>query len=124
MSQHVCVKKANLNKIGYENLREWLANKNNLYVGRYGRISVKENDGSISIFHYPGSKWGNPFKVSEEMPVEKSLKLYEEHLHKSGLIKQLLELQGKNLGCFCENNAQCHAKLLVKLLKEKEGKEN
>ena len=31
-----CIKISNLRKNKYENLREWLKNENNEYVGRYG----------------------------------------------------------------------------------------
>jgi hypothetical protein len=114
MSKHVCVKKANLNKIGYENLREWLAGDCNIYVGRGGRIFIKEN-GEMKVFHYKSSKWGNPFKVDKDMPVEKALRLYKVHLEKSGLVEQISELRGYNLGCFCEENAPCHAKILAEM---------
>lgn len=117
--KHVCVKKSNLNKLGYENFREWLEDENNVYVGRKGRMSLKEKDGRVILYHYKGSKWGNPFVVNEEMSIEESLRLYEKHIYKSGLDKHLEELEGKNLGCFCEENSPCHAKILVKLLKGK-----
>jgi phage antirepressor YoqD-like protein len=115
-TKHICVKKANLNKIGYENLREWLADKKNLYVGRAGRIFIKEDDGEMKVFHYKGSKWGNPFKVNEDIPVEKALQLYKHHLEKRGLIDKVSELHGYNLGCFCDQNSPCHAKILAELV--------
>jgi hypothetical protein len=118
-TKHVCVKKAELNKIGYKNLREWMQDGQNLYVGRQGRIGLKEDDGKVIMFAYRGSKWGNPFVVTEKVPVEEALRLYEIHLTKSGLIKHLDELQGLNLGCFCNGKALCHAKVLARLLKNK-----
>lgn len=118
MSVHVCIKKANLNKIGYENLRDWLNDDKNIYVGRVGRIFIQEKNGKTSIFPYKGSKWGNPFKVDQDMSVEKSLQLYEAHLHKSGLIDKISELKGLNLGCFCDQDAPCHAKILARLVSE------
>ena len=118
MATHVCLKKYNLNKIGYNNLREWMSDKTNLYVGRYGRIFIKENDGRTTVFNYKGSKWGNPYKVTETLPVEQALILYKEHLQTSGLVNDLEELQGLNLGCFCDINAPCHAKLLAKMVND------
>jgi len=116
MAKHVCIKKQNLNKIGYNNLREWMADKSNLYVGRYGRIFIKEDDGTTTAFPYKGSKWGNPYKVTEEIPVEQALILYEEHLQNNRLVDDLHELKNLNLGCFCDTNAPCHAKLLAKMV--------
>jgi hypothetical protein len=125
--QHVCVKKANLNRIGYENLREWMEDKRNLYVGRSGRIGLKEADGRVIMFAYPGSKWGNPFVVTDRIPVEEALRLYEKYLVESGLVEHLSELegpgsQGLNLGCFCDESAPCHAKVLARLCKNKNEK--
>ncbi len=114
-TKHVCVKKDNLNKIGCDNFREWLADPRNIYVGRAGRLSIKEKNGDITFFRYAGSKWGNPFIVSEDSPVERVLQLYKNHLEKSGLIKQVKNLKGYNLGCFCLPNAPCHAKVLSDL---------
>lgn len=62
----VCVKVSNLRKIGYFSLREWIADDKNLYVGRRGRLWITENNGDKNIFHYPESKWANPFKVTKK----------------------------------------------------------
>lgn len=101
-----CIKVKELRKIGCSSLREWLANPNNLYVGRHGRIFItdpitKEKE----IFHYPKSKWHNPYKVgtkSGQYSLSDSLRLYKEYLFDSGLIKDIKELEGKTLGCFCD----------------------
>lgn len=130
----VCIKVTNLRSLGYPNLREWLKEGDNVYVGRAGRVNI---DGQL--YRYPASKWKNPYKV--EMPLEKSLELYKRHLFRSGLINQLSELQGKTLGCWCKEEAQssqaqssyprssqaqssqvrssypqCHAQLLIDLI--------
>lgn len=50
----ICVKVANLRKLGYSNLEEWMETPNNIYVGRRGRIFITEN-GTRRVFVYPGS---------------------------------------------------------------------
>ena len=112
-----CIAVAELRKIyGKEiDLNKWMKMEKNLYTGRQGRIFINKE-----IFHYPGSKWANPYKVSEsEYTLEDSLKLYEEHVRsRLDLIESLKELEGKTLGCFCKQTEPCHAKVLVKLFKE------
>jgi hypothetical protein len=110
-----CVAVGELRK-GYGNdidLEKWMKIEKNLYVGRKGRIFINKE-----IFHYPGSKWGNPYKISE-YSLEDSLRLYEEHVRNNPeLIKTLKELEGKTLGCFCKQSGPCHAKILAKLFQE------
>jgi exodeoxyribonuclease-3 len=115
----VCTKVSNLRKEGYENFKEWLKDDNNIYVGRRGRMFVNKE-----IFHFTGSKWSNPYKVSEDhYSLYESIILYKQHLITSGLIYNLEELRGKKLGCFCDQTQICHAQVLVDIL-EKEKKED
>lgn len=66
-----------------------------------------------------GSPWGNPFPIDEasgntrEVVIEK----YRVHLFKQVTrgdvtIQQLLELDGKTLGCFCKPKA-CHGDVIA-----------
>lgn len=110
-----CVKVSILRKQSKTmNLEKWMKNPDNLYVGRNGRIFIKQKDGTNKIFHYKGSKWGNPYKIGE-YTLDKSLKLYKKHILESGLVDDLYELEGKVLGCFCDQKGPCHAKVLVEL---------
>lgn len=111
-----CIKVSNLRKQGYSNLREWMNVENNIYVGRHGRIFIDK-----VIFHYPSSKWHNPYKL-KDYKVNKSLILYVKYLFAKGLITDIEELRGKNLGCFCDhhkdknNTPTCHAQVLADIL--------
>jgi hypothetical protein len=68
-----------------------------------------------------GSKWGNPFPITDKCPRELALAKYEVHVRRSpDLIKALPELAGKKLGCCCEP-LPCHGHILIKLLKEYHG---
>ena len=115
-----CVKVAELRKAGYLNLEDWMKNENNVYVGRNGRVWItekKENgENEKRIFHYPGSTFANPYKVTKDMPLEESLHLYRIHLEENGLLEHIEELRGKTLGCFCDQKGDCHAKVLASLL--------
>lgn len=108
----VCIK-ADKIRPKYDNLDQWMQDPNNLYTGRHGRIFITEN-GNRRIFHYPASKWANPFNL-KDYTLEESIRLYKEHLVKSGLISQVSELKGKNLGCFCDQSEVCHAQILAQL---------
>ena len=109
MTSKQCVKVSELRKEGYTDFENWLETKNNIYVGRTGRIWIHgENK---RIFHYKGSKWENPFKVDQNCSLEKSLTQYADYIIESGLIYDIDELKGKTLGCWC-TTADCHANIL------------
>lgn len=65
-----------------------------------------------------GSVWGNPFAIGEHGTREEVIELYRAHLwkmlKKGSITKQdLLDLDGKRLGCFCKPQA-CHGDIIVK----------
>ena len=95
-------------------LEKWMSLSNNLYVGRHGRIFITQN-GTKNIFHYKGSKWCNPYKVGkgkDKYTLDESIDRYHNHIITSDLSKDLGELEGKTLGCFCDQSKKCHAKTL------------
>jgi hypothetical protein len=76
-----------------------------------------------------GSKWGNPYthikgKTKAEFLVsnrEESIEKYEEWIRQQPeLLKDLHELKGKRLGCYCRPH-KCHGDILVELIEELEG---
>ena len=99
----------------YSNLKEWMNNDNNVYIGRAGIVFI---DGE----RYPkqSSTFCNPFKISIDTSREEVLKKYKEYittsLNKSpDLVKELLKLKGKTLGCWCKPES-CHGDILVELI--------
>jgi hypothetical protein len=132
-AKHMCIEVKNLRSLKppFDNLKVWLDHPDNQYVGRRGRIFITDpNTKATDIFHYKDTKWGNPYKVAKkgEAPspnlvdptkrtytLSEALRLYREHLDSSGLINDISELKGKNLGCYCKQNSPCHAKLLAEL---------
>ena len=64
------------------------------------------------------SKWYNPFSISSCGSAENAVKKYEEYIiNNEKLMKDLPELFGKKLGCWCKPSI-CHGDILVKLAKE------
>ena len=78
---------------GYISLEDWINDDMNLYVGRRGRIWIYE-EGTKRIFHYTQSKWHNPYKDGNVLP------LFLKHILNSNLVDQLWELKGLNLVVF------------------------
>jgi len=125
-TKFVSVKVANLRKLGYSDLEQWLSSSNNVYVGRNGRIwittKVFDGKGKLvstdkKIFVYKGSEWANKFKVTKQEPAKVCVEKYRVWLIESGMIDRINELKGLNLGCFCDQDTDyCHAKLLAELL--------
>jgi len=79
------------------------------------------------------SKWSNPYthkdldKTQAKFKVDsrkEAIERYETHLNESGLIKEIEELRGKILGCWCcnkpadgsEKNFLCHGQVIAKYL--------
>lgn len=63
-----------------------------------------------------GSKWGNPFMVGRDGSREYCIWLYERYLRVM-LHKDVGELRGKDLVCFCAPEP-CHGDVLLKLANE------
>ena len=61
------------------------------------------------------SKWGNPFVIGKDGNREQVVKLYKEWiLTQSDLLKDLHELKGKRIACFCKP-LKCHGDILAEL---------
>ena len=62
------------------------------------------------------SKWGNPFIMGVDGTREEVIEKYRQWiLQKPDLLKDLHQLKGKTLGCWCKPNA-CHGDVLIELL--------
>lgn len=112
--QVVDVHKKSLKDQGHASLEAWLASDtDHIYIGR-------------RMFNVKGaerSKWANPFCVKKH-GLDECIRLYREHLRDSGLVRDLHELEGKTLGCWCvnddcktlkEGDIRCHGQLLVQM---------
>ena len=106
----------------HNNLKEWVEDDANEYVGRGGIIFI---DGA----RYPpqDSIWANPFKVGQHGDRDNVVQVYKRYIKMKlekdpELVKKLLALDGKNLGCWCHPE-KCHADVLLKLIKKYRKKE-
>jgi len=113
----VNVKVANIRLIGFDNLQQWNADPQNVYIARRGVVFVNG-------VRYPpqDSKWANPFPVKKHGR-DKAIELYKEYivqkLNGEWGWDALEELRGRRLGCWCCPEP-CHGDFLVELLENPE----
>jgi len=63
------------------------------------------------------TRWGNPYKVGEDLPLKMAVALYAQRLQRMSPQerRKLLEpLRGKHLVCWCRPESMCHADVLLK----------
>lgn len=107
----ICIKTTELKKFGHYNIKEWLTNDDNIYVGSSFNIYIM-NSGK-ELYNVKSNKWENPYENHENSMIK-----YVKHLFLSGLIYDIHELIGKNLGCRDEihkdsfDRPLCHAQIL------------
>ena len=99
----------------YKNLQEWMADSKNVYIGR-ARIVFINN----KRFPENDSPFCNPYKISKNKSREEVIQEFEKYiidkiLADEGFRYQLLELRGKNLGCWCHPEP-CHGHILLKII--------
>ena len=103
----------------YANLKEWVADPDNVYIGRAGIVFIDK-----VRFPKTGSVWKNPFKIGRDGDRSTVKEKYETYIRdkivREDLKDDLLALKGKNLGCWCAPEG-CHGDLLVKLIEEFTG---
>ena len=86
-----------------------LRKKYDVYIGR-GKDPFT---GETSI-------WKNPFIIGRDGSRKDVLKKFEKYLPENKyLMSRLGELRGKILGCWCEEDEECHGDIIIKILKEK-----
>jgi hypothetical protein len=97
----------------YTNLREWMSDTTNVYIGRKNIVFI---DGIR--FPPEDSPWANPFKIGKDGSREDCLKKYRNYVCKllisdrsNVMITRLLGLRGKTLGCWCTPEP-CHGDII------------
>lgn len=112
----VCVKVKDI-RPKYNNLKEWMNDPENLYIGRKGVVFI---DGVR--FPAKNSPFANPYKLKSEDQRESVLQSYRLHLHKlidNGEVDLSLLDNKLRLGCWCASpvralgEAQCHGDILL-----------
>lgn len=113
-SKVVNVKVVNL-RPKYNNLKEWMEDSNNVYIGRKGIVFI---DGIRFPKH--NSPFANIYKVGKDGNLETVLDKYEKYIteklkKEKELMVQFQLLRGKKLGCWC-SPSRCHGDVLISLL--------
>ncbi len=82
-----------------------------VYIGR-----KQHND----TWNLAQSKWANPYVISPPHNTRKDVcEQYEQYIRSSPhLLRDLHELLGKRLGCWCKPQ-ECHGDILIKLMQER-----
>lgn len=101
----------------YDNLKEWMEENDHVYIGRKGVVFINGKR-----FPEMDSIWANPFKIGSDRSRDDVIDLYRKYLKKRlrtdpVLGEQLLDLDGKILGCWCKPDA-CHGDVILELLEE------
>jgi hypothetical protein len=99
----------------YDNLKEWIDNENNIYIGRKGVVFIDKNR-----FPKNSSNFANPYKIGKDGTREEVLFKYKNYIlnkleNNKDLVSELLLLKGKNLGCWCYPEI-CHGNILLELI--------
>ena len=104
-----------LNQTKYNNLKEWMNDDNNVYVGRSGIVFINKER-----FPKQSSKFANIYKVGKNGTREEVINKYKTYITNKLendilLQKELINMKGKNLGCWCHPEL-CHANVLIELI--------
>ena len=63
------------------------------------------------------SKWGNPFEIGKDGNRQQVIDKFRNYILNSELLYDIMELDGKILGCWCSPKA-CHGDVLVEIIEE------
>ena len=99
----------------YNNLKEWIEDKNNIYIGRKGIVFINK-----TRFPSHSSNFANPFKIGKDGTREEVLIKYKKYIiekieNNISLKNELINMKDKNLGCWCFPE-QCHGNILLELI--------
>ena len=104
----------------YTDLRDWMADANNVYIGRkHAVFATIPSSRKKSRFPPHSSIFANPYSVSDELSESDVMKLYERHIRLKlslypDMVHNLQSLKNKNIGC----SDPRHAGVLLKLIHE------
>lgn len=77
---------------------------------------VNVNNDFYNVYIGRDSKWGNPFKIGNDIGRNKSIELYTKWLlENKSLMNDIHEIEGKVLGCHCKPK-NCHGDILCDII--------
>lgn len=106
----------------YNDIKEWCENCNDgIYIGRQGVVFVTLDNGKKERYPKNASIWANPFKITDGMDIDNMLVTqYGPYIVKKikneNLFDELMKLDDKQLGCWCEGEHSCHGHILQFLI--------
>ena len=75
---------------------------------------VGKTSSAIRVYVGRPSKWGNPFVLGRDGSRDEVIRKYRAWIvTQPALMSALHELRGKDLVCWCELGAPCHAEVLL-----------
>lgn len=83
---------------------------------------VNINNEAYDIYIGRGTRWGNPYRIGVDGTRSQVIQKYEKHIRTSMAMgftshKDIMELDGKTLGCHCRP-MRCHGEVLIKIIEE------
>jgi len=99
----------------YNNLKEWMNDPNNIYIGRDRVVFIDKQR-----FPSQPSNFANPYKIGKDGTRQEVIfkyKKYITHQLETNILlqKELTNMKGKNLGCWCKPDI-CHGDVLLELI--------
>ena len=101
----------------YHNLREWIEDENNIYIGRSGIVFINKE-------RYPkkSSPFCNIFKIGKDGSRKEVISKYKNYIlnkleNNQKLKEELFLMKNKNLGCWCHPEP-CHGDVLLEIINE------
>lgn len=108
----------------FDNLKEWMDEKNNIYIGRVGVVFVTDSEGNKHRWPPKASIFANPYKLQTKHTFEDMINClteYEKHLETLMKNPEIIELmksfrdkikKGEELkfGCWC---VSCEHKTII-----------
>lgn len=107
----------------YQNLKEWMEDTNNVYIGRAGVVFIQnEKTKQKERFPKDQSIFANPFKIGKDGTREEVIQKYKKYIigkldTSITFVNEFIKLKGKNLGCWCHPEP-CHGDVLLELLEK------
>ena len=105
----------------YDNLKEWIEDNNNVYIGRKGIVFIKDKiTEKKTRFPKESSMFCNPFKVGKDGTREQVIEKYEKYIKEKIIVnnklkEELIKMKNKNLGCWCFPE-KCHGDILLDII--------
>ena len=99
----------------YHNLKEWITDENNIYIGRKSIVFIDNKR-----FPEKSSPFCNTFKITKNQNRNQVLTKYREYINtklekEPNLKEKLISMKGKKLGCWCHPE-MCHGNILLELI--------